>query len=401
MAIIKRIEKGSKLTYEEMDNNFDELDQRAASTIEQKTLLENIGEDEGGNPTWKGDTFTGTGLLEAPIDDGIYGRSEGEWIDLNELLNQDIGMVEKPTLTYIDGNNQITVGEGIAFLCKFAEFNQNVKGRRVIVPERTFTITDQLVTHYLIAYRAENGDVSYEMTLNRDLLAHPNITTVAVVLLTGTTWHVAEFEALANGLPEKLDHLLILRDGFRKVSGLGMSDGGLVLYIEEGYAHYGASIKELSECDSVTDGIRFYTGNNHTFSLTNYLNNTQYDNGTSLVNLTNGRYNVNWIWRGVETQKHIYSVLSRSQFNSLSEALAAPYIPPPSYVADHAVFLGGVICQQGNPNAVAYIDYTRSNGTIVNSVPHNDLGGLQGGEANERYHLTYAEYQAVLALINP
>jgi hypothetical protein len=311
---------------------------------------------------------------------------------LNSVRSRYIGLVTKPTITD-NGVDTITIGSAIAFLCNCEIFDENTRGNNMTLAETSLTLAINNQVYYVIAKRV-GETATYELITDRLLLAKPNKTLVAVAIRTGTTFHISEMNSLGSGLPEKTQQLSIQKDGFGIVSGLGVSANTRVITVDSGLAFYGSTVKDLTACVSDIDNIRFYTwnGSTYTFSTTTLANNTQYNGATALANLTGNKFNVNWLWRGVETQKHIYSTLSRDQYNSVAEAVASPVPAPPDIVLAHAVFVGGIVYRNGENAAQAYIVPKKETGTQLANI-HNNLGGLNEGDFK---HLTLAEKDSAI-----
>ena len=318
-------------------------------------------------------------------------------------INREVGLLSVPEITY-DGT-QITVGQATAFLLNASEFAQNAGlGNPVELPETVLDIPIEEVPYYVVAYQPSVGEAVYALETNKDLITRPNRAFVATVLRTGSVFHIVMSDPTGLALAEKLERLVIARDGFKPLSGLGISANDLVVTVAEGSAYFGATVKDLETTVSDVDGISFFTNNAgaYEFSSQPLANNSQYNDPTGLVALDTNHFNVNWFWRGVEDQKHTYSLLSTQQFQSMAEAQNSLPPTPPQYVTEHAVFLGGIVYLNGATEAAGYINPTVNGGGVAVSL-HNNLGGTQGGLPDEKYHLSEDEYNYLRAwmAINP
>jgi len=303
-----------------------------------------------------------------------------------------IGMTDKPTITD-DGVDTITIGAGQAYLCDCEAFDETSYGNLLDIAGASFALATDAQVYYVVAQRT-GETAAYALITSRDDVAKPNKALVAIAIRTGTVFHIFEGNTLGVGLPEKIERLLEQRDGFRKVTGIGLSaDNSRVVTVASGIVSYGAHTKDLTAAVSNVDSIRFYTWNGtaYTFSLTTLANHTQFNGASGLQTMSNAnRFNVNWYWRGAESQKHIYSILSRAEFASIAEALASKPAAPPDIVTAHAVFVGGIVYQRDNATPAGYITPEQAQGTVTVQL-HNDLGGLQGGAAGDYQHLTTAQ----------
>ena len=114
----------------------------------------------------------------------------------------------------------------------------------------------------------------------------------------------------------------------------------------------GAVSVDLDVIATSTDNMFFWyhSAGAWTSSTVTQYNNTQYDNGTNLVALTSNRYAVNWIYRGVENQKHLYCILGTGDY-TLQQALDSTEPAKPINISSHAVLVGRVIVQNGASTA--------------------------------------------------
>jgi hypothetical protein len=308
-----------------------------------------------------------------------------------------IGMTDKPTITD-DGVDTITISAGQAYLCDCVTFDETSYGKLMDIAGASFALATDAQVYYVVAQRT-GETAAYVLITSRDDVAKPNKALVAIAIRTGTVFHIFEGNTLGVGLPEKIERLLEQRDGFRKVTGIGLSaDNSRVVTVASGIVSYGAHTKDLTAAVSNVDSIRFYTWNGtaYVFSSTTLANHTQFNGAAGLQTMGNNRFNVNWFWRGAESQNHIYSILSRSEFSSLAEALASKPAAPPDIVTAHAVFVGGIVYQRDNATPAGYITPEQAQGTVTVQL-HNDLGGLQGGAAGDYQHLTASQVSTFAA----
>lgn len=329
------------------------------------------------------------------IEVGATKNESDDWYAAR--INREVGLLSVPEITY--EGTQITVGPATAFLLNSSAFTPNVGlGDPVELPETVLDIPVEQVPYYVVAYQPSVGEAVYVLETNKDLTARPNRAYVATVIRTGEVFHIALSDPTGLALAEKLERLVIARDGFKPLSGLGVSASDLVVTVDGGSAYFGATVKELEAAVSDVDGISFFTNNEGTyeFSSQSLANNFQYNGPDGLVELGNNCFNVNWFWRGVESQKHTYSLLSTQQFHSLSEAQNSLPPTPPQYVTEHAVFLGGIVYLNGTTEAAGYISPAVNGGGVAVSL-HDNLGGIQGGLPDEKYHLSEDEYNYLRA----
>ena len=301
------------------------------------------------------------------------------------------GLITVPELTY--DADTVTVTSCLAYLCTCEQFDVQSRGRVIEAPGTTLSgIVDNTV-YYLTIRRPDGSSVGqFELTTSKQVVAQPNAALVAVVIKTGTVYHTALLDPTGIGLPERAEQLRKLRDGFNIITGLGLAATDRTVTLGAGLISYGSSKITVDELNSVTDNIRFYThtgSGNFSFELRTLADNTNYNGPSGLVEMANtNRFNVNWFFRGAESQKHLYSRLSNAEYSSIAEAQAAPVPLFPELVTAHAVFVGGIIYRKGSGEPQGFILPGTTGGAVTGgtAVLHNNLGGIQGGDAANRYH---------------
>ena len=100
---------------------------------------------------------------------------------------------------------------------------------------------------------------------------------------------------------------------------------------------------------------------------------------------------VNWIYRCVADHKQMFVVLGGGNYSLAQAQQSQPPTPPP--IISATGYLVGRILVVKSATTASQIDNT-SDTTFTAGLTsdHNSLTNLQGGTANEEYHLTSAEY---------
>jgi len=218
---------------------------------------------------------------------------------------------------------------------------------------------------------------------------------------------------------------LRLNDGVRKLHRRAThlremeKDGGGALVASTGTrnftitsGHFHRGINEYSfdaKDTSGTDTFDYYYYNptsgewvkdDNTGSHYAALDNVQYNNvdaGTGLANLTAQKYTTNWIFVHPDDE-HIIVVYGRS--NGTLTTAQNEKIPAslPDVIDRMALLLAKVIVKEGsNTLIVENVEYFVFVPDIT--VDHNELAGLQGGTADEYYHMTAAEHTTGAAIM--
>ncbi|GAI87471.1 unnamed protein product, partial [marine sediment metagenome] len=116
-----------------------------------------------------------------------------------------------------------------------------------------------------------------------------------------------------------------------------------------------------------------------------------YDNGTTgLGDITAGQYGCHWVYLHPDDED-VYVVYGRDTYKlAAAEVADAPNVP--DIISDFGLLLGCIIVPHtgGIFTTVQMVTDTFFVGTAV--ATHNNLGGIQGGAANDYYHLTNSQH---------
>lgn len=309
--------------------------------------------------------------------------------------NQSAGVVTLPSLTDL-GSGVISVGAFTARLFSTPNFNGDL--RLYNIAGNSFTLADLTVSYVVADY---NGGIPIvKVVTNVDLITESSVVPVFTLYRHGTHVHSLPWDHLGLGLSNKINQRLVKTQRFTRESGLAVSESaGRTVLVGSGIVWYGAVRVMLDACDSSIDELHLYY---HVASswipdsvhVTTY-NNTQYDNGVGLQTAVANRYVINWIYRGIETEPHLYTVLGTQDYIKLEDAVAAqPRADLPAEIRSHAMLVGKIIVLKGAATATSML----SPFDIVFNAPsgggvtdHNSLTGLQGGIVGQYYHLVEAD----------
>ena len=124
-----------------------------------------------------------------------------------------------------------------------------------------------------------------------------------------------------------------------------------------------------------------------------------YDDGTgTLAGITGGNYSVHWIYIiGDSPDDHLYSLYGTGDYTltQAQEAGIPSSTPPELSVYGSAILIAKIIIEE---NTTVFEEIQNPNETEFTSSAvnvHNELSGLQGGQAAQYYHLTSTEYTAL------
>jgi len=123
------------------------------------------------------------------------------------------------------------------------------------------------------------------------------------------------------------------------------------------------------------------------------INNTQYDNGGTLSNLTANRYRTDWLYLSDDGD---LLVLLGTNNSTLADAQAiSPPTSQPPHIRDFSTLIAKVIVKQGGPNLIEIDNLETSTFSSTGAVVHNETTGKQRGTTDEYYHLTAAQATVV------
>ncbi len=304
---------------------------------------------------------------------------------------------------------EITVDEQDAMMWD----NANMEGTlvRCTLPSATFSIP-RLDTSYVVGTNT-GSTPTFEIITNVDLINEsdviPFITLANAGPIVGHTFKLG-WDAMAEGLPNKLHQRMVKTERFKRESGLILSeDNNRTIYITGGKLWNGANQLTIPAFDSSVNQTLFVVhvaGSTTPVTGETQWNNIQYDNGTDLVELGNNRWGVNWIYRMAdEYDEHIAILLHNVELHDETAAILAqppdPSTTPPG-IRSNGILVGKIIFEKSATTGQTFSTFTSvfmGGSTVGASTDHNDLFGLQGGTTDEYYHFSSSQHEELLALI--
>lgn len=158
------------------------------------------------------------------------------------------------------------------------------------------------------------------------------------------------------------------------------------------------SLQSAFDSSAASTFNRYYRdgASGHTIQLAQtQWNNTQYDDGTGvLATLGVNKWGVQWFYQTLGGD--VLSVFGTAEHGS--EASAEDEGVPsdvPGRISDMSILIGRLIFQKSDATATSFDSAFDSAFSAALVTDHNATAGLQGGIANEYYHLTSAEHALV------
>ena len=267
---------------------------------------------------------------------------------------------------------------------------------------------------YFIYADYNGGSPNYGITTDRTTTNGTTKTVVFTVIRP--IYNPNAIESLVHdkfgyALVDKLSTRFIRTNRWGYEDGFGISESGSsgIFTIANGTSWFGGERIQTNTISSSQPLCRLFLTN--TGSSTGWSSSlvtasivSGYDANTGTGKITGfgggaGHYTVNYIFKSLaDGDNDMYIALGQSDYTTL--ALAAASNPPGNLPAmiDQTKGLGllvGRIINQKQVRPAAEIDSAfNTNFGIQAASTHNNLAGLQGGTANEYYHLTATEYGA-------
>lgn len=256
------------------------------------------------------------------------------------------------------------------------------------------TLTDQVDNYIYVEYNAGSPRIIATTSIRTDYNTNFRI---GNVYRNGTTLHINQTDKMA--VSDHAGKMIRFNQEvmpYAHVSGASISETGTRNFALTagsfwmGLVKFSTASFDSAVASTFTYYYRAVSGWTAVTSQTQ-INNTQYDNGTgTLATLSNNKYGVHWVY--LSADNHVYVVYGQGDYTLVQAQDATAPASLPVEITSHG-FIAGKIIILKSASTFTSVE-SAFNTTFMGSVAvnHNDLGGLQGGTANEYYHLTSAEY---------
>lgn len=291
------------------------------------------------------------------------------------------GMISPEPIITKNENNTINISTGRCFI--FDNSNQFGLPRRFNIPAvSSQTIVAKTNNYVLVNYN--NGSPIYQISTTNSNNESDIILAYKVYLESNVTHNLSN-DLSGEGLPNKILKRINNVEGFGRDYGIELGTGTAnSVTVSNGVGWEGVSEISFNVFSSTSDDFEFYyttsSGANwiRISTYTAYIND-RYQTPTGLVNLLPGRYVCNYIYRGKETDPHVYFILG-GQFTTaaLAESESIPSSRPP-VINEHAVYIGKLIVAQGN-SAEQIVSGWGVTLTASSSFDHLSGINLNGGD---------------------
>lgn len=307
--------------------------------------------------------FVGNIPLEKIVNDSF--------MDINDFYN-GAGALSVPQYDTNESTGEITIQDVTVALYKYPDGKGKL--RKFNITGEVLSVPDNEVSYVVANYNA--GAPVVELTQDVSIINETTIVPLITVARFRSEFHALSWNSLGRAKIDKLHQSIVKTQRFRRQEGLSIGTTGTRnVTLSSGVVWVGAVEFSLESFDSTVDNINFVYNQNGTwqYSEVSQFNNTQYDDGTNLSNLSGNRYAVNWFYRCMEeTECSIYMLLGNGNYK-LAEAQGSQPPDVPYEIASHSVLVGRVIVKRGSdtPIEVQSVFDTQFSGGATRS--HNDL----------------------------
>jgi len=296
------------------------------------------------------------------------------------------GMVDTPIITD-NLNSTIDVSAAILNLYSTNDFKEDLF--QFTVP----LLDDQAIAEGLSFLTAvyNSGAPVYSIVTDESLINNSDRIRVADIYreIGGTTLHITPLNSAGSGLLDKLHQKDL------EISKYDVVPGGIALgeigtrnmTVTAGAVWLGGTRIDLDSVNSATDDTEFWynVSSVWTKSTPTQYNNTQYDDGTDLQTLGVGRYAVNWIYRGAESDGHIFFVLGSDNHTLAAAQASSPPISLPDIIVNHSLLIGRIIVVNGGGTATQIDSSFTEQFDTSPITDHNTLSNLETGDVHTQY----------------
>ena len=297
-------------------------------------------------------------------------------------------------------DNTITVSEVTARLFTTTDYTGEFID--CIVAGGIFSVPINTTRYIVVNYN--NGVPVMQCITDSANINESNVIPVTSVFNDNAEIHYRTFDYWAIGALNKHNQRLVYTRKYLRQSGLSISESGTrYLTVSAGKLWYG--IKQYVT-GIVTTAVhekfyQWYHDPSAPSSWTNVkisqsYNNTHFDDILlGYKEMTGGKYGVNWIYLMVtDDENELMYTMSRYEYNSVGEAQAATIPTAPTTIDSHCLLVGRVIFLKGAATGLIESAFdTTFTGSQISE--HNSLTNLQGGQADEYYHLEKTEHDTL------
>jgi len=286
------------------------------------------------------------------------------------------GMIQAPTLT--DNNDgTVNVSTEDAVVYKTSDYKGGLY-KYTIAGITNQSLVDETTNYIVVDYNA--GTPIYKSITDVNLINESDVVPVYTIFREGTELHTLDWDGLASGLVNKLNARMVKTRRFERQDGLTITEFGTRnLQVTVGTVWFGGNEIHLDAVNSTTDDFTFHyhVSGVWTTSTVTQWNNEQYDDGTDLVNITNNKFGVAWIYRGIEEDAHIHMVMGNEQYLTEAAAETASTIADlPEIISTNSLLIGLIVFKEGDATAIDILSPFTTQFSSSSPTDHNNLANV-------------------------
>jgi hypothetical protein len=255
------------------------------------------------------------------------------------------------------------------------------------------------ITNYVIA-DYNNGLPIYNVIQNVELITESDVIPIFTVYKDDDELYIVGWDQMAVGLPNKLHQRVVKTQRFEREDGLIMSELATpvtgTLVITSGRCWNGVNRTTIPPYNSSTNVLYSWHHSSSVWieSSGSYYDNTHFDNGTELLELSGSYYSTLWVYKfKAENSNEAGYVWSTGQFSDTTTALAST-LPSdvPAKLVNIGILIGRIIVQKGASTGLIQSAFST---TFAQSstIDHNSTSNLNTGDYQ---HLTEQQFITTL-----
>lgn len=271
---------------------------------------------------------------------------------------------------------------------------------------QAISIPDDGLRRYVCAYRS-GSTASIILKTQAEVYSINFSNTIPLwrVARFGSTIHQTNYDNSGDGLADKQEFMLLRTQPYRIAyeGGLSGSLAGRALSLTAAKVFFGHRPVDVLPFSSATDKVTawYHSAGTWTSSVISggLFPNSQYDNGTSLVNFSNSsKWGAIFVYRTIGDDKEVFYVYGQSESNNLAGAELIPVPPTPDLVQWHSVLVGKILFLNGASSGT-WEQYSIATFQPAAVTSHSNLSGLVG-TGPEYNHINDAQSLGLLTGID-
>jgi hypothetical protein len=304
-----------------------------------------------------------------------------------------VGATQPPSITSL-GSGNFMIGTGSVALCNTADGSGTVRNYVLNSASLYLPISEYNYQYIVASYNS--GSPVWQLTNNfSDVDSIQTAAIYSVVREVDGTIAYVSWDSPGILLANKLLARVSKTSGIEHESGMGLAESGSgYVTVGGGIVWFGINNVTVPSFNSRVDEMYLlhHSGSSaYSSSLVAQFVGNVYDNGTSLVSMPANRYVVNYFYKSITNNNHVFVTLSQPYKDVAAAQTDQPWTLPDDMLVGN--ILVGRAMVYTNQTSPTLIESAFTNTFVYSAISeHNSLSELQGGAVGEYYHLTANEY---------